>query len=393
MLEPTHKTTVTTHISEIISLIEKIILEGKGYVIEGGEVLFSIEAFPEYGKLSHKKVEDLLAGVRVEVNPKKRNPLDFTLWKPAKLGEPFWESPWGNGRPGWHIECSAMASKWLGNRIDVHHGGEDLIFPHHENEIAQSEGGTGEKPFVRYWLHHAFVTLSKEKMSKSIGNVFTAREFLTQYSGEIARYLLLSVHYRSVIDFGSVSIENALSGLHRIYEAKARAFEGIKLGRARADLRAETLWGSFLASCEAARREIDEHYANDFNVSGVLAVVFSLVREYNRVLAEPLAQATPAVVLGSQQLIQILEEDLGGVIGVGRGNPEKVLADILRMRMAMHQNPSSRLGESEILAAIEARAQARKQKDFAKADSIRKELEDKGVLIKDGPTGTRWEYS
>jgi cysteinyl-tRNA synthetase len=393
MLEPTHKTTVTTHIAEIIQIIEKIIAEGKAYVIEGGEVLFSISSFPSYGKLSHKKIDDLIAGMRVDVNAKKQNPLDFSLWKPAKPGEPFWESPWGQGRPGWHIECSAMATKWLGDQIDVHHGGEDLIFPHHENEIAQTEGASGKDPFVRYWLHHAFLTLSKEKMSKSLGNVFTARTFLTKFSGEIARYLLLSVHYRSIIDFKDETVDHTLTSLHRIYEAKAKALELMTQSRARADLRAEAAWGTFAASCESTRTEIDAHYANDFNTPGALGALFTLIREFNRTLAEPLAQATPSAVLGAGELIKVIEEDIGGVLGVGRGAPVKVLEDIARIRAERSSVPETgRMSESEILEKIQARSDARKNKDFQAADTIRKELEARGVLIKDSPNGTSWVY-
>jgi cysteinyl-tRNA synthetase len=393
MLEPTHKTTVTGHMAEIIAMIERIIANGKAYVIESGEVLFSIESFKGYGKLSHKHIDELVAGARVEVNSKKRSPLDFTLWKPAKPGEPSWDSPWGKGRPGWHIECSAMSSKWLGDQIDVHHGGEDLVFPHHENEIAQSEAATGKDPFVRYWLHHAFLTLSKEKMSKSLGNVFTARDFLTRFSGELARYMLLGVHYRSPIDFGEETIENALTGLHRIYEAKARAAELSRAARAVPDMRAETAWGSFVASCEAARKEIDESYANDFNTPGALAALFTLIREFNRTLAEPLAQATPAAVLGAGQLIQVMEEDIGGVLGVGRSDPAKALEDLARIRSARAgASGAARPSDAEIMQAIQDRAEARKAKDFGKADQIRKDLEARGVLIKDGPSGTTWEH-
>ena len=394
LLEPTYKTTVTTHIPEIISIIQKILHEGKAYVIDGGEVLYSIASFPEYGKLSHKKIEDLVAGIRVEVNSKKRNPLDFTLWKPAKPGEPSWESPWGNGRPGWHIECSAMATRWLGEQIDVHHGGEDLIFPHHENEIAQTEGATGQAPFVKYWVHHAFLTLSQEKMSKSLGNIFTARAFLSQYSGEVARYMLLSVHYRSVIDFGRETIEQALTGLQRIYEAKAKAVELKKVRRAQSDPRAEIVWGSFVASCQAAQKEMDDHFANDFNTSGVLASLFSVIREFNRSCAEPMAQATPSAVLGAEALLRLIEEDLGGVFGVGRLDPQKALGDLSKIRsdQATASGGPARPTEAEVLAAIEERASARKAKDFARADSIRKGLEARGVFIKDGPAGTSWEF-
>ena len=402
MLDPTHKTTVTTHMPEIIAMIQKIIQNGAAYVAPDGEVIFSIQDFKNYGQLSHKKLDDLISGIRVEVSEKKKSPLDFTLWKPAKPGEPFWESPWCPGRPGWHIECSAMASRWLGDQIDVHHGGEDLVFPHHENEIAQSEAASSQGSFVRYWLHHAFLTLSKEKMSKSLGNVFTAREFLTRFSGEFARYLLLSVHYRSQIDFGPEAIEQTLSGLQRIYEAKAKAQELTNLKRARADLRAEAAWGSFAASCQQARTEIDEHFANDMNTPGVLASLFSVIREFNRTLAEPLAQATPSAALGAQELIHLMEQDVGGILGVGQADPTHALSNLSRIRgdLRVAQAEPGADGaatlslptEAEVVQAIADRAAARAAKDFKKADEIRKAMEGRGVLIKDSPTGTTWSY-
>ncbi len=388
LLEPTHKTTVTSHMAEIIAMIEKIVTHGHGYVVNG-EVFFSVKDFAGYGKLSQRNLDELEVGARVEVNEKKRNPLDFALWKPAKPGEPFWESPWGRGRPGWHIECSAMASKWLGDQIDVHHGGEDLIFPHHENEIAQSEAACGKAPFVKYWLHSAFLTLSKEKMSKSLGNVFLARDFLTQYSGEIARYLLLSVHYRSIIDFGDEAIDQALTGLQRIYEAKQKAAGLAAVRRAVPDLRAESLWGDFVAECEKARERMVEAMSNDFNTPELLAVVFQLIRDFNRISSEPLAQATPAACLGAQAFLNLLEQDLGDLIGVGRLDSGKALADISRVKAARQEG---RLTPEEIESRIAERKAARAAKNFERADEIRRELHDRGVEIKDGPQGTTWEY-
>ncbi|MGE4106588.1 MAG: cysteine--tRNA ligase [Bacteriovoracia bacterium] len=392
LIEPDHKTKATEHIPEMISTIEKIIANGAGYVVEG-EVLFAIEKFPTYGKLSHKNLDDLIAGARVEVSAKKRNPMDFTLWKPAKPGEPSWDSPWGKGRPGWHIECSAMASKWLGDQIDVHHGGIDLIFPHHENEIAQSEAASGKDPFCRYWLHSAHLTLSKEKMSKSIGNVFLARDFLTQFSGEFARYMLLSVHYRSELDFGEDAIDNTMSALTRIYEAKAKAQELMGKKAKMPDQRAEALWGSFVAECEKVRREIDEHMANDFNTPAAIASVFNLIREFNKTLAEPLAAATPSCVLGAGQFIEVLEKDLGAILGVGRGEPGKVLGDLDRIRAQRSGvDASARLATEEIERLLAERLVARKAKDFARSDAIRDELAAQGIDIKDSPQGTTWKY-
>ena len=393
MQEPTHKTTVREHIPEIIAMTKKIIDNGKGYVAPDGEVLFSIEKFEGYGKLSHKKVDDLVAGIRVEVSEKKKNPLDFTLWKPAKPGEPTWDSPWCKGRPGWHIECSAMASKWLGEQMDVHHGGSDLIFPHHENEIAQSEAASGKAPYVGFWLHSAFLTMHKEKMSKSLGNVLTARDFLAQYGGEFTRYMLLSVHYRSLIDFSDATIEQALMELQRIYEAKAKAvqLQGLKVSMP--DMRAESAWGIFMAECETARTEIDDHYANDFNTAGAMSSLFTLIRSFNRILSEPKAAGTPSVILAAGELIKIMEQDLGDVVGIGRGVPEKMLKDLEGIRLSRaNANGPARPTEEEILKGIQARADARKNKDFAEADRIRKDLEARGVAIKDNPTGTTWHY-
>ncbi len=393
VLEPTHKAKVTETIPEIISVIEEIIRRGHGYVIDTGEVLYSIESFPSYGKLSHRQPDDLVAGMRVEVNAKKRNPLDFSLWKPAKPGEPFWESPWSNGRPGWHIECSAMIAKWLGPQIDIHHGGEDLVFPHHENEIAQSEGASGKEPFARYWLHHAFITMSKAKMSKSLGNIVSARDFLSRYGGEVGRYFCLGSHYRSAIDLTEDSIENAVVSLQRLYEAKAKAVELAAKRLAAADPRAEAAWGSFLAECEKAREEIEECYANDLNTAGALGALFTLIRSFNRVLAEPLAQATPAAVLASQELVKIMENEIGAVIGVGRQVPAKALADLERVKLEQAEaGGEARPAAEEIVALLQARTEARKAKNFAEGDRIRDELLARGVAIKDGPAGTTWEY-
>ena len=392
VLEPTRKTLVTDHIPQIIQMISKIIENKNAYVVDG-EVFFAIDSFPTYGKLSHKQIDDLIAGARVEPGTKKRNPLDFSLWKPAKPGEPFWESPWGKGRPGWHIECSAMSSQWLGDQIDLHHGGEDLTFPHHENEIAQSEAASGKDPFVKYWVHHAFITMSKEKMSKSIGNVFLARDFLTRFSGEVARYMICGVHYRSPIDFNDDLIDQTLIALQRLYEAKAKALELTKQSRARADLRAEGAWGQFVAGCEKAREEIADHYANDLNTAGALGSLFTLIREFNRTVSEPLAEATPSAVLGAQELLKVIEDDIGSVLGVGRLDPARAMEDLNRIRADRGAaSGEARPTETEILQAIQNRADARKAKDFAKGDQIRKDLEARGVLIKDSPKGTTWEY-
>jgi cysteinyl-tRNA synthetase len=406
MLEPTHKTVIVDHIPEIIAMIEKIIANGKAYVAEAPagsepgakEVFFSIENFKEYGKLSRKNLEDLIEGARVDVSEKKKSPADFSLWKPAKPGEPSWDSPWGKGRPGWHIECSAMSSKWLGEQMDIHHGGTDLIFPHHENEIAQSEAACGKAPYARYWLHNAMLNINAAKMSKSLGNFVTARNFLTSFGGEVTRYTMMSVHYRTVADFGDDSIESALTNLHRLYEAKARAEAIAQKKAALPDQRAESVWMEFLAECQKARAEVSREMANDFNTAGAIAAVFTLIRHFNRSLAEPRAEATPSAVLGAQELIRVIEDELGGFIGIGRRPAAAMLEQIGEIRARQHAEKSGgdaggKLGKDEIEALIAARLDARKAKNFAEADRIRKELSDKGVTIKDSPQGTTWEYS
>lgn len=392
VLEPTHKVKATDHIPEMIQMIQDLVDRKFAYVIEG-EVLYSIEKFADYGKLAHRNTEDLKAGFRVEIDPRKKNPLDFTLWKPAKPGEPSWESPWGPGRPGWHIECSAMAKKWLGPSIDVHHGGEDLIFPHHQNEVAQSEGATGKKPFVQYWLHHAFVNIQKEKMSKSLGNVLLARDFLTEFGTEVTRAFLLSVHYRSIIDFTEEGVLSTVRSLERLYEAKQKALELRSKKYRLPDARVEGLWGSFIASCGNAKDEIDAALANDFNTPEVFSVVFTLIRQFNHVLQEPRAEHTPAAAMAAEALKIVLEQDLGEVLGVGQANPNSILEQLSQIRGKRHQaEGTQKLEPAEIEALIEKRNQARAQKDFAKSDEIRKDLEAKGVVLKDGPQGTRWSY-
>jgi len=393
MREPSHKTTVTGHMKEIIAMIGQIIATERAYVVSDGEVLFAIEKFPGYGKLSGKAIDDLVAGIRVEVSSKKKNPLDFTLWKPAKPGEPSWDSPWGKGRPGWHIECSAMASKWLGPKIDLHHGGEDLVFPHHENEIAQSESASGQAPFARYWVHSAHLNMGATKMSKSLGNVMLARDFLAQYGGEVTRYLFLSAHYHSKMEFTQEAIDGALTQLSRIYEAKAKAKALASESKAMPDMRAESLWGSFAVDCEKTHSEIDDAYANDFNTPGALGALFTLIREFNRLMAEPLAKATPAAILGAQELLRLIEDDIGDVIGIGRLEPAKFMADLEGIRVGrLAASGVAKPSDLEIQALIQERLDARKTKNFARADEIRKELDVRGVVLKDGPGGTAWEY-
>lgn len=391
MLEPTHKTLVTEHLPEINSMIESIVKNGFGYVAPDGEVFFEISKFKPYGKLSGKNLEDNEAGARVEVNPNKRNPHDFTLWKPAKPGEPTWNSPWGKGRPGWHIECSAMACKWLGAKMDLHHGGEDLIFPHHENEIAQTEAATGQAPYVRYWVHNAFLNFSSEKMSKSLGNVVNAIDFLSLYGGEVARMVLLSVHYRSLLDFNPTAVDQALTHLERIYEAKKLAEELRERKMLVPDLKAEQVWGGFMIDCDRARNAILDHYANDLNTPGAISEVFTLIREWNRCTKEPNATNTPTAILAANELIKVIEEELGSVMGVGRSSATKMLAQLQEIRMLRQKNEGKKvLSDAEIQALLDERQAVRAAKNFKRSDEIRDLLAAAQIEIKDSPQGTTW---
>jgi len=397
--EPTHKTLVTEHMPEIIQMVGDIIKNGKAYTAPDAtgldpsakEVFFSIETFPTYGQLSGKTLEDLRAGERVEVNTNKKSPADFSLWKPAKAGEPSWDSPWGKGRPGWHIECSAMACKWLGAQMDIHHGGEDLIFPHHENEIAQTEAATGKSPYVTTWVHNAFLNFDGDKMSKSLGNVMNARDFLANYGGELARMIFLGVHYRSPFDFNSTLLDQSVVALERLYEAKKSAELVREKKIAVPDQRAEQVWGGFMIDCDRTRNAILDHYANDLNTSGALSEIFTLVREWNRCSSEQNATNTPTAILAANEFIKVIEEEIGSVIGVGRLPAAKALAQLQEVRLKRAQNEGkTTLSDAEIEALIQERKDARAQKNFKRSDEVRDELLSKGVEIKDSPQGTTW---
>lgn len=399
MEAPTHKTLVTEHMPEIIRMVEDIIKNGKAYTVADStgldpnakEVFFSIESFPTYGELSGKTLEDLRAGERVEVNTKKKSPADFSLWKPAKAGEPSWDSPWGKGRPGWHIECSAMACKWLGPQMDIHHGGEDLIFPHHENEIAQTEAATGKHPYVNTWIHNAFLNFDGEKMSKSLGNVMNARDFLASYGGELARMIFLGVHYRSPFDFNSTLVDQSVANLERIYEAKKAAEIVREKKILHPDPKAEQVWGGFMIDCDRTRTAILNHYANDLNTSGALSELFTLVREWNRCAAEPNATNTSTAIIAANEFIKVIEEEIGSVIGVGKLSAAKALSQLQEVRLKRAQNEGkATLSDSEIEALIQERKEARAAKNFKRSDEVRDELLAKGVEIKDSPQGTTW---
>ncbi len=352
VLPPDREPRATAHLPEIIAMVERLIANGHAYAVEG-DVYYSVASFEGYGKLSGKSTEDLRAGARVEIGEKKRDPLDFALWKAAKPGEPAWDSPWGPGRPGWHIECSAMSTCCLGDTFDIHGGGADLTFPHHENEIAQAEGATG-KPFVNYWLHNGFVRINEEKMSKSLGNFFTVREILARYQAEEVRYFILTSQYRSPLNYDDEHLDNARAALTRFYTALRGLPAAAPIGDGGYAER-------FYASMD-----------DDFNTPEALAVLFDLVRDLNKARGEGEARAA---TLGAEL------KRLGAILGILQDDPEAYLRG-----GTVGTGPS----DGEIETLIQQRLDARKAKDFAEADRIRDELKGKGVILEDGPQGTTW---
>jgi cysteinyl-tRNA synthetase len=362
-LHPTIEPRATDNIPEMIALICELEAKGLAYAVDG-DVYFAVEGFKGYGKLSKRRIEDMEAGARIEVDARKRSPMDFALWKATKPGEPTWDSPWGPGRPGWHIECSAMSVKYLGQPFDIHGGGTDLIFPHHENEIAQSEGARG-CAFARYWVHNGMVSVGAEKMSKSLGNFMTVREGATRVGGEALRFFVLRTHYRSPLDFTPERLDEAAQGLGRIYETLARADAAI--GSRRADADAEV------------RRQFVEAMDDDLNVARAIGIAFETVRAINRELD------------AGGDLNQIAAwrsalAEISSVLGVGGARP----ADYLARERHEHLETAA-LSAAQIEHLIAERNDARKQRNFKRADEIRSELKAQGVVLEDSPTGTVWK--
>jgi cysteinyl-tRNA synthetase len=360
----------TDYIPQIIELVKKLEEKGLAYKAQDGSVYYSVSKFREYGKLSGRRIEEMIAGARVDIEEQKRDPLDFALWKRSKEGEPSWKSPWSEGRPGWHIECSAMSTSILGPTLDIHGGGRDLIFPHHENEIAQSEGAYGV-PFVRYWVHNGFVTINGEKMSKSLGNFLTIRELAAEVHPEVLRLLLISQHYRTPINFSKEAIQTAQQALIRFYEMLDRAFKSSAQG---SPSRIKSL-------AEAFDERFDEAMCDDFNTARAVAHLHDLTTEVNRVLDESSSISADDV--------QALRSSLGSVadvFGILEEEPGKFLEQMKRAGIA-----EIGIGKEEIEDLISQRSSARKARDFKKADEIRNMLLSKGIQLKDTPEGTVWE--
>ena len=361
LLSPTWEPKATEHIAEIIALIRRLEEKGLAYRVEGN-VFFSVTGFSEYGKLSRRRLEEMEAGARVEVDERKRHPMDFALWKASKEGEPSWESPWGRGRPGWHIECSAMSTKYLGQPFDIHGGGMDLIFPHHENEIAQSEAAF-DLPFTRCWIHNELLQINQKKMSKSLGNFFTIQETLDRHEAVALRHYFFVSHYRSPLDFSEEGLEEAESAVARIYETLERV-ERSTGGPAVADA---SLLDEF-------RREMDD----DFNTPRALALIHEEVRSLNRLLDQGNA--------GGLASRKAALDEIGKVLGIVEERPEAFLS-----RKKMRWLSKVGLSEGEVEELIRRRDEARRGKKWAEADQIRSELRERGIALEDSPGGTLWK--
>lgn len=356
---------VSEHISQIIDFVQGLIDKGYAYALANGDVYYSVRKFADYGQLSGRDINDLLSGARVEVDEKKKDPLDFALWKSAKPGEPYWESPWGKGRPGWHIECSAMSAQYLGDTFDIHGGGQDLIFPHHENEIAQS-CALHDAPMARYWMHNGFITINQEKMSKSKGNFFMLRDILERFDPQVVRFYLLSVQYRSPLDFDDEKIEVAGRGLERLKNASEAVAKAMKLAGAHEDDDAAEL----RAKAEKAEADFRAAMNDDFNTALAIAALFELAKDINIYLKKDQFDAK------TLEMAQKVLTDLANVLGIeleASTGADDDLADKLM----------------DLIIAI--RKDARANKDFQTADRIRDGLAEIGVILEDSKAGTTWK--
>ena len=356
---------VSEHIQQIIDFVQGLIDKGYAYALDNGDVYYSVRKFADYGQLSGRDINDLLSGARVEVDEKKKDPLDFALWKSAKPGEPYWESPWGKGRPGWHIECSAMSAQYLGDTFDIHGGGQDLIFPHHENEIAQS-CALHDAPMARYWMHNGFITINQEKMSKSKGNFFMLRDILERFDPQVVRFYLLSVQYRSPLDFDDEKIEVAGRGLERLKNASEAVAKAMKLAGAQEDDDAAEL----RAKAEKAEEDFRAAMNDDFNTALAIAALFELAKDINIYLKKDQFDAK------TLEMAQKVLTDLANVLGIeleASTGADDDLADKLM----------------DLIIAI--RKDARANKDFQTADRIRDGLAEIGVILEDSKAGTTWK--
>lgn len=381
----------TETIPRMLEMIRGLVDKGFAYAVDG-DVYFSVERFAGYGKLSGRSLEEMRAGERVEVDERKRHPMDFALWKSAREGEPAWDSPWGKGRPGWHIECSAMSLQFLGMGFDIHGGGQDLIFPHHENEIAQAEAYTGKEPFVRYWVHNGFVNIREEKMSKSLGNIILVREILKRYEADVVRMLALQTHYRSPIDFGPEALEEARKAYERLENCRfaldeflARPFQRAAPARTQREVELSDSFFDF-------ERRFEEAMDDDFNTARALAVIFELVKELNAYLGEQERFPTPAAPivasLGRDLLLKLCR-----VLGLfQRREADEECGEEGVAEAAAKGGEGMPSPERLVELLLEVRAMARDRKQYETADFIRSRLREMGIRVDDLREGQRWKY-
>ncbi|MEW6185746.1 MAG: cysteine--tRNA ligase [Thermodesulfobacteriota bacterium] len=381
---PDHEPRATRHIAEIIALIQTLIIKETAYAVDG-DVFFAVEKFSEYGALSKRSLEEMQAGARIEVDPRKRHPMDFALWKKGKPGEPVWDSPWGPGRPGWHIECSAMSSRYLGETFDIHGGGKDLIFPHHENEQAQSMAATS-KPLARYWVHNGFVTIDGEKMSKSLGNFVTIQNMIGRYHPEAIRLLLLSRHYRSPLDYSDQALQEAQSGLRRFYVL----LKDLEYPEERLQSKGkEPLTSKGIRETETAiehfEKNFEEAMEDDFNTAQAIGHMFELARHLNRLMDSVRPKDLIRMTGPFKRAIGLFQQ-YGRILGILANPPQVFLSE--EQRRFLDQKGLS--GET-IETLIADRNQARRVKDWTRADALRDQLKAMNIILKDSSGGTVWE--
>ncbi len=375
-----HNPRVTEHMTQIIDFVKELVAKGHAYAVDG-DVYYHVPSFKDYGKLSHKKLEDLEAGFRIEVDERKKHSADFALWKKAKTEtELGWDSPWGRGRPGWHIECSAMSRSLLGDSIDIHGGGMDLIFPHHENEIAQSEGCTGQL-FVKYWMHNNMIQFGDQKMSKSLGNVVTGRAFLEKYNGEILKYLMLSAHYRSPTDLSEAQVHRSVAALARIYSALAWAQKLIQGEGALVPVPP-----AFQKAIDEAEEGFAQALDDDFNTPEALARLFEVVRQFNQMCRTP-GKVKPEQKAVAEVFFHWLT-DKGQVMALF-GEPPVEFLNLLDDMLLQQKG----LERQQVDLLVQERTQARASKDYSRSDELRSQLEQMGISVQDTPEGSLWEVA